>query len=133
MALDETLRERPQPSPALSPAEVIGLQLQALGSNDTPEPDAGIAVAFGFASPANRAATGPLGRFTLLVHSPVYRAMLNFRAVQRGTVIVADDQAQESVLILDSEGKTAVFVFALSRQQGGPYDDCWMTDGVLRA
>lgn len=133
MALDETLNERPLPSPALSPAEVIGVQLRALGDNDTPWPDAGIALAFEFASPANRAATGPLDRFTLLVHSPVYQAMLNFRAVQRGTMIVADDQAQESVLLLDSEGKTAVFVFALSQQAGGLYDGCWMTDGVLRA
>ncbi len=133
MAPDNLRSELPQPSPALSPAEVIGLQLQALKENDTPTPDAGIAVAFAFASPANQAVTGPLDRFTLLVHSPVYRAMLGFRAVQRGTTIVADDQAQESVLILDAEGKTAVFVFALSRQSTNPFDNCWMTDGVLRA
>ncbi len=133
MARDETLNERPQPSPALSAAEVIGVQLRALRNNDTPEPDAGIALAFEFASPANQAVTGPLDRFTLLVHSPVYQALLNFRAVQRGAMIVADDQAQESVLILDAEGKTAVFVFALSQQSGGPYNGCWMTDGVLRA
>lgn len=133
MALDETLPQRPRPSPLLSPAEVIGLQLAALKHNDTPHPDAGIATAFGFASPSNRAATGPLDRFTLLVHSPTYRAMLGFRAAQRGTVIIADDQAQESVLLMDADGKTAVFVFALSRQSGGLYDGCWMTDGVLRA
>lgn len=133
MALDDLLNERPHPSPALSPAEVIGLQLHALGDNDMPAPDAGIALAFQFASPANQAATGPLDRFTRLVHSPVYRAMLNFRAIQRGTLITTDSQAQESVLFMDSEGNTAVFVFALSRQEGGPYDGCWMTDGVLRA
>lgn len=133
MALDDTLPQRPKPSPFLSPAQVIGLQLQALGNNDTPFPDAGIATAFGFASPANQATTGPLDRFTLLVHSPVYQALLNFRAVQRGTVIISDDEAQESVLIMDAQGKTAVFVFALSRQIGGLYNGCWMTDGVLRA
>lgn len=131
MALDETLR--PRPSPLLSPGEVVGLQLQALKNNNAPTPDAGIATTFGFASPSNRAATGPLDRFTLLVHSPIYRAMLGYRAAQRGTVIIAEDQAQESVLLLDAEGKTAVFVFALSKQSGGPYDGCWMTDGVLRA
>jgi len=133
MALDETRHEHSQPNPTLSPAQVIGLQLQALKQNDTPRPDAGIAVAFGFASPANQAATGPLERFILLVHSPVYQAMLNFRAVQRGAMIIADDQAQETVMLLDARGKTAVFVFALSRQAGGPYDRCLMTDGVLRA
>lgn len=133
MALDETQRGRPQPSPLQTPAQVVGLQLQALKDNDAPEPDTGIMVAFGFASPANRATTGPLERFVSLVHSPVYQPLLSFRAVQRGTMVVTDDQAQESVLILDGEGKTAVFVFALSRQIGGLYNGCWMTDGVLRA
>lgn len=133
MALDETTSERPHPSPLLSPAEVIGLQLHALGRNDAPHPDAGIATAFGFASPENQAVTGPLERFTELVHNPTYRAMLNFRAVQRGTVQITGSQAQESILLLDANGKTAVFVFALSKQAGGPYDGCWMTDAVLRA
>ena len=50
------------PDPALSPAEVIAIQLSALQANDTPGPDAGIAQTFAFAHPDNRRVTGPLPR-----------------------------------------------------------------------
>lgn len=133
MDTEDTQTPRPQPSPLLSPAAVIGAQLSALQRNNDPATDSGVALAFAFASPANRQVTGPLARFTDLVHSPTYRAMLGFRAVQRGTLVEAEGQAQESILLMDANGGTAVFVFTLSRQVGGVYDGCWMTDAVLRA
>ena len=42
----------PVPSPELSPRDVVRIQLSALKHNDTPEPDAGIATVFRFASPS---------------------------------------------------------------------------------
>ena len=47
------LSEALVPKPALSPGDVIRIQLEALRHND--EQDRGIAVAFLFASPINRA------------------------------------------------------------------------------
>ena len=56
----------PQPSPELSPREVVQLQVEALGTNDEPFAQAGVKAAFDFASPANKRATGPLERFQTL-------------------------------------------------------------------
>jgi hypothetical protein len=52
VALSSWAAER-LPDPALSPAEVIAIQLDALQANDTPERDAGIAQTFAFAHPDN--------------------------------------------------------------------------------
>ena len=51
-----------RPDPALSPAEVVAIQLDALQTNDTPEADAGIAQTWAFAHPDNKRVTGPLPR-----------------------------------------------------------------------
>ncbi|HSY80300.1 MAG TPA: hypothetical protein VK807_00975, partial [Gemmatimonadaceae bacterium] len=53
----------PHPTPSLSPNQVVEIVLTALQHNDNPQPDAGIATTFEFASPANRLETGPLQRF----------------------------------------------------------------------
>ena len=50
------------PHPALSPAEVVVIQLDALQANAA-ENDAGIAQAWAFAHPDNKRMTGPLPRF----------------------------------------------------------------------
>ena len=132
MALEEILGTLPQPDPTLGPEQVIQIQLKALKRNDEPEPDTGIATAFNFASPDNRATTGPLGRFALMVHSPAYAPMLNYKAEQIGPLEMVGDSVQQSVLLLDAQGKTAVYAFVLSRQEDGPCAGCWMTDGVMR-
>jgi len=120
------------PSPAHSPDEVTRLQLEALAANDDPHEDAGIEVAFRFASPANKRVTGPLARFILMVHNPLYRPLLHHRAVRYGTIQVQDDHARQSVIVTARDGEHVAYVFALSKQKGGPCDGCWMTDSVLR-
>jgi len=52
----DPLSEDLVPTPALTPAEVVRIQLEALRNND--EQNRGIEVAFRFASPANRAKEG---------------------------------------------------------------------------
>ena len=68
------------PDPALSPAEVIAIQLSALQANDRPQPDAGIAQTFAFAHPDNRRVTGPLPRFAQMIKGPRYELLLNHRS-----------------------------------------------------
>lgn len=125
-------QDPPQPDPMLGPEQIIQIQLQALKRNDEPEADSGIATVFAFASPANRAMTGPLARFTQMLHNPLYLPMLGYRAAQAGPLELTGDAVQQSVMLLDSEDKTAVYLFSLSRQTDGPYAGCWMTDGVMR-
>ena len=122
----------PEPSPEWTPAEVIRMQVEALQDNDTPSPDAGIATAFRFASPANRAATGPLARFTDMVHGPGYRAMLDFERAEYGPIRVEGDVAAQEVTLIHGDGRRTTYLFGLSRQSGGECDGCWMTDAVVR-
>ena len=120
------------PSPTLSPEDVVSIQLEALRHNDTPTRDAGIATTFLFASPANRVATGPLDRFADLVKTSAYRAMINHRRVERGPMRVDGDEARQRVVVYSATGARVAYMFLLSLQHGGPYDGCWMTDGVTR-
>ena len=122
----------PRPTPDLSPEEVVSIQLEALRNNDSPIRDAGIATTFLFASPANRVATGPIDRFADLVKTSAYRAMINHRRVERGPMRVEGDDARQRVVVWSATGTRVAYMFALSRQHGGPYDGCWMTDGVTR-
>jgi hypothetical protein len=94
-------------------------------------PDAGIEIAFRFASPANKQATGPLNRFIQLVHDPAYKPMLNHQTARFGEMVVEDGQAYLAVYLTASDGKRFGYMFILSKQIGGAYDQCWMTDAVL--
>ena len=123
---------RPKPSPTLAPESVVSIQLDALQHNDTPSPDFGIQTVFTFASPANRVATGPFDRFASLVKAPVYRPMLNFVRAERAPVHVDGDRARQRVTVVTAGGSRVTYIFLLSRQQGGEFDGCWMTDGVSR-
>lgn len=122
----------PEPTPERSPGEVVRIQLEALSANDEPYEDAGIETAFRFASPANKRATGPLGTFTELVRGAAYRPMIDHRSARYSDVQQRGDEAQQAVVLIGETGERVGYLFLLSRQQGGPYDACWMTDGVQR-
>ena len=122
----------PQPSLEHSPEDVVRIQVGALGNNDEPYPDAGIAITFGFASPQNRQATGPLERFVNLVKNPLYRAMLNHVDAEYSPVEIEGDQARIDVVLTTAEGERVGYSFLLSRQAEGEYEGMWMTDAVGR-
>jgi hypothetical protein len=116
-----------QPEPGLSPLDVVQIQLLAFGNNT--EDDAGIEIAYRFASPANRVVTGPLDRFATMIKGGVYSVMLSHdRAEYADTMIRGDSAIQRVALYTD--GQVLVFDFILRRQVGEPYDSCWMTEGV---
>ena len=120
------------PDPKFSPADVVRMQLQAMQANDVPHKDAGIEIAFRFASPQNKMTTGPLARFIDLVHNPVYRSMLNHRKADFGQLEMEEDKAVQPVIVIGSNGERAGYLFALSKQSSGRYASCWMTDAVIR-
>lgn len=122
----------PIPDPGLAPDEVVGIVLHALQHNDDPEADHGIAITFAFTSPENHDVIGPIDRFRALVKSPAYRLMIGHAKSQRGPMVVNADHAHERVAITGSHGERAVYVFMLSRQEGGAHKGCWMADGMLR-
>lgn len=120
------------PDPKFSPADVVRIQLQAMQANDIPHKNAGIEVAFRFASPQNKMTTGPLARFISLVNNPVYRPMLNHRRVDFGQLEIEQNKAVQPVIVIGSNGERTSYLFALSKQDSGRYASCWMTDAVIR-
>ena len=118
------------PSPALSASEVVAAQLAALRAEpqDGDGPGEGIRTAWSFASPGNRAATGPLERFAGMLRNPLYAGLLEHRAASLGPVAEAGDEAQQEVLVLTRDDRTEGYTWVLSRSPAG----CWLTDGVLR-
>lgn len=116
------------PDPTLTPGDVVRIQLEALRHND--EQDRGIAVAFRFASPANRANTGPLSRFISMIRKGPYALMLDFREATYGPVETVANRARQRVT-LTGVRETMAYWFYLSRQSEPPYVDCWMTDSVF--
>ena len=122
----------PTPDSTLSPAEVVRLQVQALGQNDTPYDGAGIEAAFNFASPANKEATGPLSRFRTLFDTPQYGPMIDHEGATYSDPKIEDGGAQVGVILTSEEGVRVGYLFQLSRQTTSPHEGCWMTDAVQR-
>ena len=124
----DPLSEALMPEPALSPGDVIRIQLEALRHND--EQDRGIAVAFRFASPANRANTGPLSRFTAMIKEGPYALMLDFRDATYDPVETISGRARQRVTLTGTRERMTYW-FYLSRQSEAPCEGCWMTDAVF--
>lgn len=116
------------PSPELTPEEVVTYQMTVLGKNARSA--TGIRQCYQFASPLNRAATGPLARFIRMVRSPPYRVMLQTAQTLVGRAVIRDDRATVLVTLIDPGRNVRVFRFFLSRQRESPYVGCWMTDAV---
>lgn len=131
-AQSDAAADFPQPSLEHSPEDVVRIQVSALGNNDDPYPDAGIAITFNFASPQNRQVTGPLERFVNLVKNPLYIDMLNHVDAEYSPVEMEGDQARIDVVLTTAAGTRVGYSFLLSRQTEGEYEGMWMTDAVGR-
>ena len=118
------------PSPDYGPQDVVRIQVQALADNDTPYRNAGIEVAFRFASPANKRFTGPLWRFIRMLYTPTYSPFLFHKTAHFGAADIQGSQATLTVVLTAADDKRVGFVFRLSRQAGSPCKACWMTDEV---
>ena len=121
------------PSPDLTAEDVVAVQLDALRI----EPrrggaGPGVRIAWAFASPGNRAATGPLSRFAAMLRSPLYVGLLDHRAAQPGPLRRSGNVAQQEVLVLTRDDETWGFTWVLGRCTGAPHPGCWLTDAVLR-
>ncbi|ARS36713.1 DUF4864 domain-containing protein [Pontibacter actiniarum] len=119
-----------KPDKALSPREVVRIQLHALQQND--RSDSGVITVFNFSSPTNRVHLGPLDHFRLMVREPAYRPILNFKSYKTGQMVVSGRNAYQLVLVEALDGQQEAFMFILTKQRKGTYKGCWMTEGVAR-
>ncbi len=117
------------PHPSYTPEQVVRIQVESLAGPGGSEE--GIARVFQFASPSNKAATGPFERFSRLVRAPEYAPMLRHTHAEYGPVLVEGSLAFQAVLITAWEGSRHLYLFQLSRQKTGSMKGCWMTDTVL--
>ncbi len=120
-----------EPTSSQSPEDVVQLQLTALGLNQELGDNAGIEIAFRFASPSNRVATGPIEKFIGILQNPVYKPMLEYEAVEFGESRTRGEEVGVMVKLTMENGDNAGYIFVLSRQAGDPCE-CWMTDRVMR-
>ncbi len=120
------------PDPALSPAEVIDIQLSALQANDTPERDAGIAQTWAFAHPDNRRMTGPLPRFAQMIKGPQYQVLLGHQSHEINEVFRTADEAAFAVIVTSRSGNVVGFRWAVARVAEGEHAGAWMTVAVSR-
>jgi hypothetical protein len=108
---------------------VVQIQMNALKYNDNATDD-GIRTVRRFASPRNREAVGPFERFVDIVKSPPYAPMLSYDSAEYEPRRPSEDTARVRVVTRADGNVTARYVFRLSKQEGGKYDGCWMTEGV---
>lgn len=126
------------PDPRLAADEVVGIVLTALahaGNGAEPqgaEDGRALALAYAFASPANRASIGTLERFADLVRDDAYRPLLAPRQVTRGAARVSGDKATQRVVVTGPDGGRVAYTFTMMRQTAGAFRGCWMTESVVR-
>ncbi len=119
-----------KPIPTLTPEEVVEIQLTAFRENNIE--DQGIALAYRFASPRNKRITGTVENFASQIRRDPYAPILSNAEFQLGPVDRRGELAMVAVRIDQTEEISTGYIFVLTRQKGGEYDNCWMTDGVLQ-
>jgi hypothetical protein len=120
--------ESAEPAESLGPREVVRIQMDAFRMNN--DDNDGIRIAFRFASPANKMATGPLPRFAQMMMQGSYRPMLEAESVTVGTPEERDGISRIRVDLTTQEGESAAYYFYLRRQSAGSCEGCWMTEAV---
>ncbi len=123
-----------QPDASLGPGEVIRTVVEALQNRNSPSPNAGIFKVYQFASPANRALTGPYWNFLRLVKIPPFGPLFSGHADRYGSLALAGDHAQQKIRFRVDGGGAVWFLFVVSRQTSerthGRCAGCCMVDGV---
>lgn len=117
------------PNLALTPDQVVVIVIDALKNNDSSNDDDGIATVYEFASPGNKAMTGPLERFTKMIKGG-FSDMLNHSNSSFGKMDLSENTALQAVWLTSRTGVETGYVFQLGKQSGGDYNGMWMTESV---
>jgi len=129
LAAPVAAQEMATPDPTLSARDVVKLQLNALARNDAPTEDAGIEQVWAFAHPDNRAMTGPLPRFTRMIHGANYTHLIDHRRHEIEALETSDDNAVFAVRVLARDGNLYRFIWQV-RPAETEAGRTWMTTQV---
>ena len=119
-----------EPNTNLEARQVVTIQLEALQHNDEPYVDAGIEQTWTLAHPLNQRQTGPFSRFTQMLKSPPYRAILNHRSHH---IELSESSAEQVIFLITVEGMSGSAVgyeWMVEKVMSGEHAGCWMTTGV---
>jgi hypothetical protein len=130
MAAPSWAEDLRRPTPALSPEDVVEIQLNALQTNDTPQTDAGIAQTWAFAHPDNKRVTGPLPRFAQMIKGPLYRILLGHRSHEIREVLATADQVDFAVTVTSRTGEVVGYRWTVAKVAAGENVGAWMTTSV---
>lgn len=118
------------PEPALSPKEVVQIQLNALKNEDQKDIRFGILKTWQFAHPRNKSITGPFKRFSEMITKTVYSVLLNHLSHNIILLEKKRDQAIYQVEIISETGGLFSMDWVVSIVKLGKFKDCWMTSDV---
>lgn len=114
------------PRPELDPPQVVEAMLVALKKNS----DQGIAELYRFSSPKNRANTGPLENFAVMIREG-FPDLLGHRASRLAPPLIDGERAMLPVEVQARDGQISRYIFLLSRQTLPECKGCWMADAVF--
>ncbi len=58
--------------------------------------------------------------------------MLKYQNLDIGESVLIQNFAKVPVIVTSQSGRRAAYLFTLSKQQSAPFENCWMTDSVVR-
>ncbi len=120
------------PNPAQTARQVLTVQLDALQGPEEVETMVGIRQVWLFAHPQNRRVTGPLERFSQMLGSSAYRALLSHMSYEIEKINVSDMAAVYAVRVLAQNGGYYQFRWRLEKADIAA-GRCWMTTRVSPA
>ena len=119
------------PSSAITPKEVVKIQLTGLQQNDLEYKDSGIEQTWNFAHPSNKKVTGPLNNFKRMIKSASYQMMIDHLSHTITEVGSSKKWVQFEVIILDKNKIYHKFNWKVEKYTAeGTLKDCWLTTMV---
>ena len=119
------------PSSAITPKEVVKIQLSGLQQNDLEFKDSGIEQTWNFAHPNNKKVTGPLDNFKRMIKGASYQMMIDHLSHTITEVGITNKLAQFEVIILDKNKIYHKFNWQVEKfTSEGSLKDCWLTTMV---
>ena len=119
------------PSSAITPKEVVKIQLSGLQQNDLEFKDSGIEQTWNFAHPNNKKVTGPLNNFKRMIKGASYQMMIDHLSHTITEVGSSNKLVQFEVIILDKNKIYHKFNWQVEKYtEEGSLKDCWLTTMV---
>ena len=119
------------PSSAITPKEVVKIQLSGLQQNDLEFKDSGIEQTWNCAHPNNKKVTGPLNNFKRMIKGASYQMMIDHLSHTITEVGGSNKSVQFEVIILDKNKIYHKFKWQVEKYtEEGSLKDCWLTTMV---